>query len=54
MSWSRVLFEKQIITQLVKKFHTFYSTWNFMTVFTKLKGRDYLGDLGVDGKVILK
>jgi hypothetical protein len=32
--WSRVLLEKLILTQLVKKFPSNYGTWRFITVFT--------------------
>jgi hypothetical protein len=32
--WSRVLLEKLIVTQLVKKFPTFYGTQRFFTVLT--------------------
>jgi hypothetical protein len=32
--WSRVLLEKLIVTQLVKKFPTFYGNRRFITVFT--------------------
>jgi len=31
--WSRVLFEKLTVTQLVKKVPTFYGIWKFITVF---------------------
>jgi hypothetical protein len=34
-SWSRVLLEKLIITQLVKKFATFYGTRKFITIFAR-------------------
>jgi hypothetical protein len=34
-AWSRILLEKQIVTQLAKKFLTFYGTQRFITVFTK-------------------
>jgi len=30
--WSRVLLEKLIVTQLVKKFPTFYGTQRFITI----------------------
>jgi hypothetical protein len=33
-SWSRVLFEKLIVTKLVKRFPAFYGTRRFITVFT--------------------
>jgi len=32
--WSRALFEKLAISQLVKKFPAFYGTWRFITTFT--------------------
>jgi hypothetical protein len=32
--WSKVLFEKLTVTQLVKKFPAFYGTQGFITVFT--------------------
>jgi len=32
--WSRVLLEKLIVAQLVKKFPAFYGTRSFITVFT--------------------
>jgi len=32
---SRVLLEKLTVTQLVKKFPTFYETWRFITTFTR-------------------
>jgi len=32
--WSRVL-QKLVVTQLVKKFPTFYGTWRFIIVFTR-------------------
>jgi len=35
--WSRVLFEKPIVTQLVKKFPALYRTWTFITVFTRTR-----------------
>jgi len=35
--WSRVLLEKIIITQLVKKFSTFYGTHMFVTMFTRAR-----------------
>jgi len=34
--WSRVLLEKLIVTQLVKRFLTFYGTQRFITVFTRV------------------
>ena len=34
--WSRVLLEKLTGLQLVKKFHTFYGTRRFITVFTSV------------------
>jgi len=33
--WSKVLLEKLIVTQLVKKFLDFYGTPRFITVFTR-------------------
>jgi len=33
-TWSIFFFEKVIVTQLVKKFPTFYGTWRSITVFT--------------------
>jgi hypothetical protein len=33
--WSRVLLEKLIVTQLVKKFATLYGIWTSITVFTR-------------------
>jgi hypothetical protein len=33
--WSRVLVEKLIITQLVKKFPTFYGSQRFLTTFKR-------------------
>jgi hypothetical protein len=33
--WNRVLFEKLIVTQLVKKFAAFYGLRRFITVFTR-------------------
>jgi len=33
--WSRVLFEKLTVTQLVRKFPTFYGTRMFITVFRR-------------------
>jgi len=33
--WSRVLLEKLILTQLFKKFPTFYGTQRFVTMFTR-------------------
>jgi hypothetical protein len=33
--WSRVLLEKLTVTQLVKKFPTFYGIQTFITVFTR-------------------
>jgi len=33
--WSRVLLEKVIITQLVKKFPAIYGTWRFITMFIR-------------------
>jgi hypothetical protein len=35
--WGRVLLEKQIITQAVKEFPTFYGTRKFSTVFTRVR-----------------
>jgi len=35
--WSRVLLEKPINTQLLKKFPDFYVTWRFFTVFTRTR-----------------
>ena len=35
--WSRVLLEKLIDFQLVKKFHTFCGTWRFITAFTSAR-----------------
>jgi len=32
---SKVLLEKLTVTQLVKKFHAFYGTQRFITVFTR-------------------
>jgi len=32
--WSRVLLEKLIVSELVKKFPAFYGTWRFITAFT--------------------
>jgi hypothetical protein len=34
-TWSRVLFEKPPILQLLKKFPAFYGTRRFITVFTR-------------------
>jgi len=34
-AWSRVLLKKLTVTQLVKKFSTFYGTWWFITMFTR-------------------
>jgi hypothetical protein len=36
-AWCRVLLEKLTVTQLVKKFHAFYATRKFITVFTKAR-----------------
>jgi len=36
MSWSRVLLEKLIIPQLVKKFPASYGIWRFITIFTRV------------------
>jgi len=33
--WNRVILEKLTVTQLVKKFTTFYWTWKFITMFTR-------------------
>jgi hypothetical protein len=33
--WSRVLLEKLVVTQIVKKFSAFYGTRRFITVFTR-------------------
>jgi hypothetical protein len=33
--WNRVLLEKLIVTQLVKKFPAFYGTRRFITVFKR-------------------
>jgi len=33
--WSRIVFEKLIVTQLVKEIPTFYATWRLITVFTR-------------------
>jgi len=33
--WSRVLLEKLVVTQLVKKYYYFYGTRRFITVFTR-------------------
>jgi hypothetical protein len=33
--WSRILLEKLIVTQLVKKFLVFYGTRFFITMFTR-------------------
>jgi hypothetical protein len=35
----RVLLEKLIVTHLVKKFHAFYGTQKFITVFTRARHR---------------
>jgi hypothetical protein len=35
ISWSRVLLEKLIATQLVKKFPAFFGTGRFITVLTR-------------------
>jgi hypothetical protein len=35
--WSRVILEKLIGSQLVKKFHTFYGTRRFITAFTSVR-----------------
>jgi len=35
--WSRVLLQKLIITQLVKKFSSFYGAQKFITVFTRAR-----------------
>jgi hypothetical protein len=35
--WSRILLEKLIGTQLVKKFLAFYGTRRFFTVFTRAR-----------------
>jgi len=35
-SWNTVLLERPIVTQLVKKFPTFYGTPRFITVFTRV------------------
>jgi hypothetical protein len=37
LSWSRVLLEKLIIAELVKKFPAFYITARFITVFTRAR-----------------
>jgi len=33
--WSRDLLEKRVVTQLLKKFPTFYGTPRFVTMFTR-------------------
>jgi len=33
--WSRVLFEKLVVTHIVKKFSAFYVTQRFITMFTR-------------------
>jgi hypothetical protein len=33
--WSRVLLDKLIVTQLVKKFRSFYGTWESIALFTR-------------------
>jgi hypothetical protein len=33
---SRVVLDKLIVAQLVKKFSTLYGTWRFVTVFTRV------------------
>jgi hypothetical protein len=33
--WSKVLLEKLIVMQPVKKFHAFYETWRFITILTR-------------------
>jgi hypothetical protein len=33
--WSRILLEKLVVTQLVKKFRTFYGNRRFIIVFTR-------------------
>jgi hypothetical protein len=35
ISWSRVLHEKPLATQMGKEFLTFYGTQRFITVFTR-------------------
>jgi hypothetical protein len=35
--WSRGLFEKLTVSQLVKKFSAFYGTRRFMTAFTRAR-----------------
>jgi len=35
--YSRILFEKLIVTQLVKKFPTFYETRKFIILFTRAR-----------------
>jgi hypothetical protein len=35
--WYRILFEKMIVTQLIKKISLFYGTRRFITVFTKAR-----------------
>jgi hypothetical protein len=39
LTWSRVLLEKLIVTQLVKKYPTFDGTRSFITVFTTARHR---------------
>jgi len=36
-SWSRVLLEKLIVTQIVKKFPAFYGIGKLITAFTKAR-----------------
>jgi hypothetical protein len=36
-AWSRVLLERLIVTQLVKKFPTFYGNRRFIAVFTRAR-----------------
>jgi len=39
ISWSNVLLEKLIVTQLLEKFSAFYGTRKFITVFTRTRQR---------------
>jgi len=35
--WNRILLEKLLVTQLVKKFPAFYGIRKFITVFTRVR-----------------